>query len=262
MTLAKQPSKGPQEDFRIVHEAGKNSGHVIRKIGKAFLKLVIPHSKHATQEHVTLNAVKDLLSADTFAIPRVLFHGEWNGRHFLATTEVPGITLHEAWPSISEELKSACVQYVTDLCSTLARNVGETISGIDGNQLPEFYFTKNDQPDTERFAPLVLAKNCEEIGMECSNLCFYHCELVPGNILIDLQNQSFAVIDWECAGFIPSKWIGTKFVVSGAMHLEEPENCKIVGHSRQWKRRMAESLAGRGFGDVADSFFEWDNRNR
>lgn len=256
MTQETQPGKA-QEDFPVVHEAGMNSGHIVWKIGEAFLKLVIPHSKNVTREHVTLDAVKDMLSADTFAIPRVLFHGDWNGRYFLAVTEMPGVNLHEAWPKMSEELKSACVQHVTDLCLTLAENVREKISGIDGNHLPELYLTKNDQADSETFAPLTLERTCKEIGMDCSDLRFYHCDLIPGNIIVDLKRQSFAVIDWECAGFVPQEWIGTKCAVNEAMRLERPENCNVDQYSEQWRKRIVESLTSRGFGNVASCSWEW-----
>jgi hypothetical protein len=153
----------PQTHFPIVHEAGLNSSHVIWKTGDAFLKLVIPHSPMITQEHDTLNAIKSILP-NGVTIPQVLLHGEWGGRYFLVLKKVPGLTLHEAWPHMSSDLKSQCVQRVTELCVNLARTTGQKMSGIDGGHLPEFYLLK-DGKDTN-FAPSKLEENSREIGMD------------------------------------------------------------------------------------------------
>lgn len=254
MTQATQLGN-PLTDFAVVHEAGKNSRHIIWNIGGAFLKLVIPHSLKVTREHVTLNAIKDMLSK-AFAIPTVLFHGEWDGRYFLAMTKVPGMTLHEAWPLMREDLKSKCVRDITDLCTGLARTHGEQISGIDGGHLSELYLLKNHQAGD--FAPSTLMTNCHEIGMECSTLCFYHCDLVPGNILVSFETESFGIIDWECAGFVPREWIKTKFCVSGSMDLDTSANDQGVAYRGEWTSRMQASLTESGFHDVAKPFLEWN----
>lgn len=244
-------------NFPVVHEAGKNSRHIIWNIGDAFLKLVIPHSPQVTREHDTLNAIKDMLpeNCDT---PSVLFHGEWDGRYYLAMSKVPGITLHEAWPRMNEDLKSKCVRNVTDLCFALAKFHGKEISGVDGGHLPELYLLKSHQAGN--FAPSILATNSREIGMECSTLCFYHCDLVPGNILVNLETETFGIIDWECAGFVPREWIKTKFCVSGSMDLDtSASDYKDAEYRKEWKSRMQASLMEIGFLDVATSFFEWND---
>jgi hypothetical protein len=48
----------------------------------------------ATREHVTLQALHQ--RNVTFAIPEVLYHGEWEGRYYILTTEVSGQSLQQA----------------------------------------------------------------------------------------------------------------------------------------------------------------------
>lgn len=210
MTLATQATQrlDPQSHFTIVHEAGKNSSHVVWSIGSAFLKLVIPRSPTVIREHDTLNAIRSMTPSE-FNTPDVLFHGEWDGQYYLGLSKVPGSTLTEAWPEIGLDLNYKCVQRVTELCSVLAEYTERNISGFNGTHLPAFFPTKDDT-DTE-FAPSTLESNCREIGMDCSVFHFAHCDLGPGNVLYDPDTGNVGIIDWECAGFVPRKWIRTKF---------------------------------------------------
>jgi serine/threonine protein kinase len=251
---ANQPWKS-QTHFPIVHEAGKNSAHVIWKIWDAFLKLIIPHSSMVTREHDTLNTIQNMLPSGV-TIPKVLLHGEWGGRYFLMLTKAPGLTLHEAWPRMDSNLQSKCVQRVTELCVHLAKKTGQHISGMNGSHLPEFYLLKDD---TEcDFAPPNLEANSREIGMDCSTLCFYHCDLGPGNILVDLETGEVAIIDWECAGYVPEAWIRTKFRVCSSMNLECSTNCEELHSREEWRHLMHTSLGERGFTDAAESWRRWD----
>jgi len=245
----------PQTHFPVVHEAGKNSAHVIWKIGDAFLKLVIPHSPMTIREHVTLDAIKTMLPSG-ITIPQVLLHGEWGGRYFLILKKVPGLTLHKAWPHMSPGLRSNCVQRVTELCSNLAKNTGKHISGINGGHLPEFYLLKDDT-ETD-FTPSNLEASSRDIGMDCSTLRFYHCDLGPGNVLVDLSTEKIGVIDWECAGYVPEVWIRTKFRVCSSMNLETSANCEEPHSKEEWRNLMQMSLGACGFADAAESWREWD----
>ena len=253
-TQATQPRKS-QTHFPIVQEAGMNSAHVVWKIGDAFLKLIIPHSPLVTREHDTLNAIQDMLPSG-ITIPQVLSHGEWDGRYFLVLSKVPGLTLHEAWPRMDSNLRSKCIQRVTELCVHLAKQTGQHISGLNGSHLPELFLLKDYK--ARDFTPAVLESNSRDIGMDCSTLCFYHCDLGPGNVLVDLETEEVAVIDWECAGYVPEAWIRTKFrVCSGGMNLECTTDCEEPQFSNEWRHGMDTSLAEHGFTDVAESWRRW-----
>ncbi|KAI8951065.1 hypothetical protein F4801DRAFT_546263 [Xylaria longipes] len=72
---------------------------------------------------------------------------------------------------------------------------GEIIGGVDGKQLTDQYLLKSSAGVD--FNPGHLLKNCKEMGMNCSSLVLYHCDLGPGNILLDEGDGSIGIIDWE-----------------------------------------------------------------
>lgn len=109
--------------FPIVHDADcglrLDLGHAVWIIGNAYLKvLAIDSHSTATREHVTLHALRQ--RNVTFTIPEVLYYGEWEGRYYTVTTEIPGHSLPQAWPSMSEQAKETCVSSVTSICKDLA----------------------------------------------------------------------------------------------------------------------------------------------
>lgn len=98
--------------FPLIYDAGcglrLDFGHAVWKIGNAFLKVLATGSlSDTTREHITLQALCQRNVA--FSMPDVLFHGEWEGRYHIVTSEVPGLPLQRAWWSMSEEEKEACI---------------------------------------------------------------------------------------------------------------------------------------------------------
>ncbi len=83
--------------------------------------------------------------------------------------------------------------------------------------------------------------------MDCSTLVFYHCDLGPSNIMVDLQTDNIGIIDWETAGFVPREWIRTKFRVSSGMDLS-------TGEGVDWRKRVMLHMGQLGYTDVADAF--------
>lgn len=55
------------------------------------------------------------------------------------------------------------------------------------------------------------------MSMDVSRLVFYHCDLGPTNILVDISTGSLDIIDWELAGYVPIEWVRTKFRISAGM---------------------------------------------
>ena len=89
--------------------------------------------------------------------------------------------------------------------------------------------------------------------MDCSTLVFYHTNLGPGNVLVDIADGSIGIIDWETAGFVPKDWIRTKFSVSGGFDLPSDDFDKRV----DWRRRVARYMGAQGlraFGDELIAF--------
>lgn len=84
--------------------------------------------------------------------------------------------------------------------------------------------------------------------MNCSIFYFYHCDLGPGNIIVDNDAQIVGILDWETAGFVPREWIRTKFCISSGMDLPGD------GEKRtDWRRRVQKQLEGEGSPEVADT---------
>ena len=86
--------------------------------------------------------------------------------------------------------------------------------------------------------------------MDTSSLVFYHCDMGPSNILYD--EGRLAIIDWECAGFVPKDWIWTKFRLSAGMDLPCEGEAKYG-----FRTRVQMSLGEIGFDDVALRWLEW-----
>lgn len=192
----------------------------------------------------------------SFAIPDVLYHGEWNGRYYLLLSKIPGQTLSKAWPRMLETTRSQCVDRIASICKELAAKHAREISGIDGNHLPEAWLANESstgaalQPD---FSPEALLKSCRELSMDCSSpFELVHCDMGPGNIIVDLVGDHLVVglIDWECAGFVPREWVRTKFCICSGMDLPE-------GSPSEWRGRMQRRLGEDGFPEMADAWMAW-----
>nr|POF14349.1 hypothetical protein CFP56_03373 [Quercus suber] len=237
----------PEIPFVKVYDAG--DAHVCWKIGDAFLKLIEIDDPGVTPEHVTIRYLETLKL--NFTIPKVHYHGEWDDRYYLILSQVPGQTLMKAWPLMSEELKQYYVDQVTDACKTLAAVQSKSMGGVDGKYLPENYLTTELIDGEVEYETKVLEKNCKDLGMDCTSFVFYHCDLGPGNIIVDLSTRSLGIIDWECAGFVPRQWIRTKFRLCAGMDLDDP------GFTHEWRLRMKIRLGEEGFTDVATTWMRW-----
>jgi aminoglycoside phosphotransferase len=229
--------------FNMVYDAGEKSA--VWSIGDAFCKVKIL-DPDTTREHVTLNYLhhKRPLS---FAIPKVHYHAEYDGRYYIILSKLPGLTLSEAWLDMAETMKQQYVSRVTNVCKELAQWQADDsiISGVDGQYLSDRYLTpRAGLPTKKDFSPGTLLNNCKDVGMDCSTLVFYHCDLGPGNIIVDPTKGSIGIIDWETAGFVPREWIRTKFRVSGGMDL--PGDDRV-----DWRKRVQIELGKEGFLDVA-----------
>lgn len=135
---------------------------------------------------------------------------------------------------MDEELRLYYVHRVAARCEKMAEWNGKEISGVDGGQLTELYLRKDKSLVLD-----VLRDNCIGIGMDVSSLVFYHCDLGPGNILVEPDDdRGISIIDWEVAGYVPREWIRTKYHLSSALNfpdVEGPE--KSDWRSRTGKER-------------------------
>jgi predicted unusual protein kinase regulating ubiquinone biosynthesis (AarF/ABC1/UbiB family) len=100
--------------------------------------------------------------------------------------------------------------------------------------------------------PEILKEKCIGIDMDVSSLVFYHCDLGPGNILVEPDiNRGIGIIDWETAGYVPREWVRTKFHLSSGMDFPDVED---MHHKSDWRRLVSRELAAMGFKEVIDGW--------
>ncbi|KAI1411061.1 kinase-like protein [Hypoxylon sp. FL1857] len=217
-------------DIQKVYDAGGASA--VWRVGEAFIKVKKIRLPNATREHVALGHLHTKRPLN-FDIPDVHYHAEFDGRYYIVLSRLPGPTLGEVWPRLDEAAK---------------QDTSDAISGVDGHQVSDLFLTKPDAE--ENCDPQILLNNCKEVGMDCSSFVFYHCDLGPGNIIVN--EISIGIIDWETAGFVPVEWIRTKFRISGGLDLPvEDEDART-----DWRRRVSRQLEVLGFTDAVDKMIE------
>ncbi|EPE32084.1 Protein kinase-like (PK-like) [Glarea lozoyensis ATCC 20868] len=246
----------PTSIIQKVHDAGDVVS--VWKVGQAFIKAVDypPFMRDATLEHVTINALHT--KGISFAIPNVLYNAYWEDRYMIITSAMTGVTLDKAWLSMDQETREYYADRVVDICKEMAKFEAGYIGGIDGNSLAETFLTKPGEP--YEYSRNTLLKNCMALRMDCTgSFKFYHCDLGPMNIIVDVKNRGISVIDWERAGFVPIEWIKTKFLEgTGAMYFD----CVMAtnGDRMAWGKLVGEKLGQAGFKDVAEMYREWHKK--
>ena len=145
------------------------------------------------------------------------------------------------------KLRGYYVERVAGLCEVMAGWRGEAVCGVAGGRVMELYLANDDQC----LEPEVLRQNCVRMGMDVADLVFYHCDLGPGNIIVEPDARGMGVIDWEIAGYVPRKWVRTKFHLSSGMDFPNDDNEETKS---DWRRLVARRLAEMGFAEVIDGW--------
>lgn len=224
------------------------------RAGEAFIKAHHIDYPYVTREHVTLQFLTEK-RPQGFEFPDVYYHFETGSRYFLVVSRVPGQLLEEAWPDMDETLRQYYIRKVADICNHLAAWKGDTISGVDGQQLLERYLIKGNSKSADALSPQQLLKNCTEMSMDISTFVFYHCDLGPTNLLVDTSTGSLGIIDWELAGYVPIEWVRTKFRLSAGMDF----NYGDEDSKKDWRRRVAQHLEKMGYRDVVDAWWKFQD---
>ncbi|KAJ8132008.1 hypothetical protein O1611_g1621 [Lasiodiplodia mahajangana] len=238
-------------DIQKVYDAGDASA--VWRVGEAFIKLKKTISPDATKEHTTLEYLHDRQPLG-FRIPNIYYYKALGNRYLIVLSRVAGRTLNDMWHEMEEPVRQECVCRIAKICMELATWEGEIIGGVDGKQLADHYLLKSSAKLD--FNPSRILKDCKEMGMNCSSLVFYHCDLGPGNILLDESDGSIGIIDWETAGYVPREWIRTKFRCSSGLDLSERAGEDALPIT-DWRRRVSQELERLGFSDVAQNWLVW-----
>ena len=126
------------------------------KVGEAYCKAKIVEPG-TTREHVTLEYLHQKRPL-SFAIPdTVYYHAEGiDERYYIIVSKVTGETLNEVWYQMNETMQRHCISCITEICEEMAVWQGDSISGVDGNYLSEYYL---HGPSNE-FTPTSLLDTC------------------------------------------------------------------------------------------------------
>lgn len=235
-----------------VHEVDNQAA--VWRAGEAFIKAHHMCYPDVTREHLTLQFLKDK-QLNGFKFPEVYFHFEIGSQYFLVASRVPGQLLEEAWPNMNETLRKSYVRKVANVCNQLTSWKHDSICGVDGHQLLERYLVRGNSNAADALSPQQLLKNCTEMCMDVSEFVFYHCDLGPTNILVDISTGSLSIIDWELAGYVPIEWVRTKFRLSAGMDF----NYGTEESKKDWRRRVAMQLGEMGYRDVVDAWWSFQN---
>jgi hypothetical protein len=246
------PHTTPLVDNRyieIVHEAGDAS--VVWSIGNSVLCKAKCIEEGATPEPATLQFVQGL--HPSFNTPKVLFYTVHKCVSFLFLRRLPRRILDAAWPSLSKEQQLFYVRAIVDICKEMAQWASPVFGGVDGQYIPEDYLLPHSCRDYG-----ALKASCREIGMECSDLVFYHADLGPGNIIIEDSSSgdhpsggNIGIIDFEIAGYLPRGWVRTKFRLSSGMNLSAGDE------PGRWRSEVQKMLGKEGFEDYSAQHTAW-----
>ncbi|KAI1955818.1 hypothetical protein LOZ58_006629 [Ophidiomyces ophidiicola] len=210
-----------------------------------------------TSEVTTLDFVRR--QNRRFVVPDVIHYvDQWNGdRMIVFYQRLPGRTLSDAWPTLDDHWRSHYTLEIARICKNLARLKSDKLAGVDGRKLLEYYFANTGvvSPTPDCFTPDRLLQSCQDAGIDCSSLVFYHGDLGPGNIIVEIEPKlgHVGIIDWEVAGYFPRGWVRTKFHLSPGMDFEN----ESIEDPHFWRKEVARLLAEQGFESYAEEWLRW-----
>ncbi|KAL2687753.1 hypothetical protein Neosp_005317 [[Neocosmospora] mangrovei] len=218
-----------------------------------------------TPEHVTLKALKkgkDETTPWTFKIPRVYYHAQHGDFYYIAYSLLPGKSLCEVWPKIEDDaFKERIVRQIAQAYGELSTWRGEKICGVDGNDLLELYLGTGGRLE-ECCSPQELRDNCEEIGMDCSDLVFAHNNLRPHSFSVD-ENGLVGISRWEDSGYVPRDWVRTKTLVNVFLYGRSCDTAWSEEQQHEWYEKINRALSelkvgDKAFGEKRSQFLKWN----
>ncbi|RDA88219.1 hypothetical protein CP532_0360 [Ophiocordyceps camponoti-leonardi (nom. inval.)] len=154
---------------------------------------------------------------------------EWteNGRYFLVSKRVPGSTLYELWPTMSETERESVAKQTADYLRQLRSLTSTRMEGLGGEPIySSFLFLVGDDiphgplaSDEELWEEMAkaLSKVPETVRLRfkqrmppATPYTFTHGDLTTRNIMVS-DGKVTGIIDWESSGFFPVWW---EFVVT------------------------------------------------
>ena len=201
-------------------------------------------------------------NAPSVPVPKVLEHyvDPQAGRSYTLLLSVPGEDLNEVWKILSYEQQDSVLQQVAEHIDTLAQLKNDRPISAEGEMIQEPWLQRSNPKTPLELRGLLdpsKSKEWEQIwGVEENKFVFYHCDLGPTNIKVEVQRGKARVtglLDWEGAGFLPRGWIATKFHVSGGLDFDWDGE----GDETVWRVSLANILVEKGYKEFAHRWVKW-----
>ena len=158
-----------------------------------------------------------------------------DGRHCIIMSRIPGTTLQEAWPTLSDESRSSIVEQLVGYIHELRQIKGESISSASGSPTSMYFFglvMDKVLHSSSEFHHLLTSRVYRLPNMlnkipeayvdflrsrfdDNSRLVFTHADLADRNIIVQ-DGRITGIIDWEWAGFYPEHWEFVTLMKNGA----------------------------------------------
>ncbi|KAG5664900.1 hypothetical protein KAF25_008634 [Fusarium avenaceum] len=229
------------------------------RVGLAHLR--VSRSNYGTREHVTLEALaKRSLS---FQIPQVYYHKDIGTSYYIVYSELPGTPLVKAWPKANRTARIQWTQQIAVAYHELSKWRGDRICGVDGGNLDYFWLSADYPQLPSSYHPEVLRANCEEIGLDCSEIVFTHNYMMPLSFTVDEVQGLVGICKWEYAGFLPKDWIRT--MTKSNSFTESVGVVKrlwLKPDEDEWCSMIEGALAHSGFKEFWQEAGEWRSKIR
>lgn len=95
-------------------------------------------------------------------------------------------------------------------------------------------------------------------GAEQNEFVFYHADLGPGNIKVEIQMTEanvVGILDWEIAGYLPKAWIATKAAIGSGLDF----GWDGAPGEQTWRAMLLQALVNMGHKEFGLKWVEWLN---
>ncbi|KAK3698975.1 hypothetical protein LTR37_016666 [Vermiconidia calcicola] len=253
-------SKRPQDPLGVVHF--ENLGVVV-KYG--------PPHKVRLEEAQAIQAIRRAFPGNEVPVPELYGWKTYEGRNFIYMSQMPGMTLKEAWANLSLTEKQSVTAQIGHIVSAL-RDIPHPscypyIGSISHGRVQDLYFrgdleasgpfqTVKEFNDHVQFLSVPESLRSDQIEdpyrhllPDTGNLCFTHADLHLDNILVSSSHprKITGILDWEQCGWYPEYWEYCK------LHLNSP-------WSHEWRKEgFADSVTERYEAelDAIGEYWDW-----
>ncbi|KDR72724.1 hypothetical protein GALMADRAFT_252940 [Galerina marginata CBS 339.88] len=161
-------------------------------------------------------AIRYIQSNTNIPTPNIRCTFEDNGRFYIITDIVPGVTLAD----LPDDKKAGVIKEVEGYMAQMHAIKSKVMGGISGDNVLPYRCVKDFSPDE---CSKILDLKFRESDTAEFVLC--HNDLSQHNIIVDEKTLEVkAILDWEYAGFYPAEFDGKFYLRPGASVALEGED--------------------------------------